>query len=209
MAAWHLLLLLFGMVLLPHQHAAAQSGWSVTLYGGQASDVPLMDIVSTDELFSDPELEDSYIVVVAVGKEFATIGKYIAWEVEGQIGKHFGIQDHYEFNAVLIARWLLFPWDKYLDTSFALGQGISHATEIPETEVTALDEQGRTLCCDETDRTLSYLLGEFEFSLPQIPHWSLLARLHHRSTIFGLLVTEEPGSDGASNFIGFGMRYRF
>ena len=51
----------------------------------------------------------------------------------------------WEFNGLIIARWRLFPWDKYLDTSFAIGDGISYATEVPEIEEKKDTDSGRWL----------------------------------------------------------------
>ncbi len=45
------------------------------------------------------------------------------------------IQDHWEFNLPIVARWEAFPWDDVIDTSLAFGIGPSYASEIPKVEV--------------------------------------------------------------------------
>jgi hypothetical protein len=49
---------------------------------------------------------------------------------------------------------------------------------------------------------LHYLLIEAEVGLPD-SRWSLVARVHHRSGIFGLF------SHSGSNVLALGVRYRF
>ena len=49
---------------------------------------------------------------------------------------------------------------------------------------------------------LHYLLIEAAVGLPN-SNWSLVARVHHRSRIFGLF------SHSGSNVLALGLRYRF
>lgn len=78
--------------------------------------------------------EHSYILVTALARELWRFKDWFGFELEGQVVRHFDEMNHWEFNSLLVARWRLFPWDKYLDTSFAIGDGISYATEVPEIE---------------------------------------------------------------------------
>ena len=143
--------------------------------------------------------EDSYLVALALNKRMASYYQdKIDLELEGQIVKHFDDQDHWEFNGLAAARWLPFPWDKYLDTSFAFGAGLSYASETPKVE-----EQRRGE--GQTQSFLSYLMLELEFALPEAQHWSVITRVHHRSGAFGLF----NGVTGGSNAVAFGVRYRF
>lgn len=190
-----LLLYALGLVLLLPLQATAQKGWFVTLYGGQFVDNELLKVLFQGDIFHlNPE--DSHLATVSLSKELARWKRYIAFELEGQIGRHFGLQDNWEFNALVVFRWLLFPWDRYLDTSFAFGEGFSYATEEPFIESEFQDA--------DSVQFMNYILLEFEFALPTVPHWSLLTRLHHRSGIFGVFGTGE-----GSNFVGLGVRYRF
>lgn len=122
------------------------------------------------------------------------------WELEGQIVRHSGMQDHWETNAVVVARWMNFPWDHWLDTRFAFGEGLSYAWQVPELEPRG-DEPGE----GRSNRLLNYLLVELEFVVPGQPEWSAYTRIHHRSGVNGLF----GGVQGGSNFVGLGVRYTF
>lgn len=187
------LILAIVMVLTPfgQRNAAADGKYFSSIFGGQSTFGSEQDVFTLKA-----DYVDSYIGVFVVGKRLATYKDCIGIEAEGQIAKHWGLQDHFEFNAVLVFRWLLFPWDDYLDTSFAVGDGISYATEKPEIEVRKHDK---------SSKILNYLMFELAFAVPGQPHWSLFARFHHRSGIFGLI----NGVSGGSNAVGAGVRYAF
>jgi hypothetical protein len=95
-------------------------------------------------------------------------------------------------NALVIARWVTFPWNAYLYTTFAVGEGISYATEVPELE----QEAGAS-------QWLNYLLFEVTFALPKYPEWAIVGRIHHRSGFFGAL------APNGSNVVAAGIKYRF
>ena len=176
--------------------ANAQSGWTVTLFGQQFIDDDLLEILFEADLLLERNFEDSYFVSVAVAKDLLTFGKFLTIEIEGQVIRHFGLQDTWEFTAAFVFRWLYFPWDKYVDTSFGFGDGVSATTEIPEVETDVVDK-------DDGQRFLNLVLLEFDFTLPRWPRWSFVMRLHHRSGAYGTL-----GQGEGSNFTGFGIRYR-
>jgi len=171
--------------------APVEGRWFAGLYGGQGTDG------SEKEVFIfKADYMDSYIAAVILGKELLTWNNYLRFEVEGQVVRHFGTQDHFEFNALFVARWLPFPWDSSLDTSFAIGDGLSYATRDSEIEV--LEHEG-------TSKILNYLMFERALSVPRYPDWSTFARFHHRCGIFGLI----NRMFGGSNFIGGGVKYTF
>jgi hypothetical protein len=145
--------------------------------------------------FYELDFEDSYLVALALARRVGSYKDLLSFEVEGQIVKHFEEQDHWEFNALLTARWELFPWDHYLDTSFALGTGPSYATNTPEIEVER---------SDESEHLLAYMLVELEFVLPSRPNVALITRIHHRSNAFGLVA-----EDGSSNVLAVGLKFKF
>lgn len=167
--------------------------WSMTLYGARLLKGNLSDASLLHEGF-----EDSYLVALALAKRIASYKEKIDLEVEGQTVKHSGDQDHWEFNGLGAIRWLPFPWDEYINTSFAAGAGLSYATEIPKVEE---ERRGD----GQTQKFLAYLMMELAFSLPQLPNWSLVTRVHHRSGAFGLF----NGVTGGSNAWGFGIKYTF
>jgi hypothetical protein len=122
-------------------------------------------------------------------------GRHMRWELEGQMLKHFGEQEHVEFTSSINARWITFPWNRYLDTSVAIGGGLSVTSEVPVLEKRDPENsQAATL--------LHYLLLEAAVGLPN-SNWSLVGRVHHRSGIFGLF------SHSGSNVLEVGVRYRF
>jgi hypothetical protein len=175
----------------PPYQGMAFKDWSMTLYGARLTGDTL---ASTLELSAT--YEDSYFLAAALSRKIGTLATSVDFEVEGQVVQHFIEQHHQEFNVLIVGRWLPFPWDKYLDTSFAVGNGISYATKTPEIEAREHDE---------TSQFLNYLMFELAFALPDVPQWDLVVRIHHRSGIFGLINDVE----GASNAIGFGIRYNF
>jgi hypothetical protein len=161
--------------------------WAVTLYSG---------VFSTDHLYEilalSANYEQSYIGVAALSWQFFRLGEHIRLEVEGQVAKHFGEQHNWELNALVIGRWVTFPWNAYLDTTFAVGEGISYATEVPALE----REEGAS-------QWLNYLLVEVTFALPKYPEWAIVGRIHHRSDFFGAL------APNGSNVVAAGIKYRF
>src|SRR5262245_52142241 len=162
----------------------AELKWAVTLYAG---------VFSTDQ---GPGLsanyEQSYVGVFALSWQFFRLGEHIRLEVEGQVGKHFGEQPHWELNALVIGRWVTFPWKAYLHTTGAIGEGISYATEVPELERE-----------DGASQWLNYLLFEVTVALPKYPEWAIVGRIHHRSGFFGAL------APNGSNVVAAGIKYRF
>lgn len=140
------------------------------------------------------EFRDSNILGVALSRRLSPPGRALSFEIEGQAVRHFGEQDHWEFNLPLVGRWDRFPWDDTVDTSFAFGLGPSYASEVPPVEV----ERSGT-----SQRWHAYWFAELEFGPPRSA-WSGLLRLHHRSDAFGLI---PDGS--ASNVLAIGLRRRF
>jgi hypothetical protein len=194
--------------------------WYTTVYLGQLTfnDLKEFSTFQTDFV-------PSYMLALAVGKEFWRYHDYFALELEGQLAKYFGnytlecdteeclelppekrarkTQDHMEINVAVVFRWLDFPWDQYIDTSFAVGEGLSYATEVPAVEENLHFE---TFGVEyQTSNLLNYLMFELSLSLSENQKWSLIARIHHRSSVFGLLADTNTGS----NTIGVGLRYEF
>lgn len=165
--------------------------WSVLVFGAVGT---RSDIASIFTL--DADFVASALIGVALNRRVFKLTRHFAIEFEGQIARHFRKQDHWEFNGLGLIRYLTFPWDKYVDTSFAAGNGLSFATSTPEIE---RDDDERT------SQILNYLLFELDFTLPQYPAWTLSTRLHHRSSIFGTFF----GARAGSNFLATGLKYNF
>jgi hypothetical protein len=174
----------------PHTSEANEE-WAVTVYGASQLSG---DIWST---FYSPDFETSYyFLALAVSRKIYSFSKHLDLELEGQGIKHMGGQHHWEFNGLIALRWLTFPWNNYIDTTLAIGDGLSYVTHTPEIEE---EIHGKT------SPLLNYLMLELTFALPKTPRWDLVLRLHHRSGIFGLF----DGIEGASNALGIGLKYRF
>lgn len=170
--------------------------WYVSVYGSQW--IGGEGSTSLSGVFAYRNLQNSYLYTVSVGKELGRpFQSYdsLYLDVEGQVGIHTGEQDHSEYTGALIARWEDFPWDQELDTSFAIGEGISWASEVPEREKKG--SQGSA-------HLLNYLVFDVSVSPWKKKQWEGFFRVHHRSGIFGTF----SGVHGASNFIGFGIRMR-
>src|SRR5256886_16673985 len=97
--------------------------WYITMVGGVYSGSQLLEIPAS------LNLKDSYTFGVSVSKQFAEWTRYMRFEGELQVLKHFGEQDHWEFTGSLNLRWVVFPWNRYIETSVALGEGLSRSEE--------------------------------------------------------------------------------
>jgi hypothetical protein len=177
------------LALAPAAPASAEKEWAATLLGGQYSGSKLL------ELGGKVDFKDSYTAALAVSYQFVDWGPHIRWELEAQMLKHFGEQEHVEFASTINARWITFPWNRYLETSVSIGGGLSVTSEVPELEK-------RDPNNSDAATLLHYLLIEAAIGLPG-SDWSLVGRVHHRSGIFGLF------SHSGSNVLSVGLRYRF
>ena len=164
--------------------------WFLTLFGGPSAQPDLENVFKLNMRFED----DTYIVVAALARQFWRFKNWISSEVEGQTGKYFGDEHQWQFNGLIIGRWHWFPWDEYLDTSIAVGNGLSFNTETSKVEKEDDEEAGQWL---------NYLMCELTVGLPKYPRWNFAYRIHHRSSIRGLI------GNGASNFVTFGIKYGF
>ncbi len=171
--------------------AASSKDVAISVYGGRLS---TNDWV---EVFAPPRWDfvDSYLTALAISRQAGWQSKTAQTELEGQIVRHVGVQDHWEFNLLGVIRRTALPWDETLDMSLAGGLGLSYATERPEAEI---DFEG------DTERLLVYWMLEADAAIPRTDAWSMLARLHHRSPAYGLL-----GDGGGANVLAVGLRYRF
>jgi hypothetical protein len=173
--------------------AMASNSWFSSLYVGQYSDNAFNEIIRFQT-----ELEESHVYVLSVGKELGRLKDRVGMEVEGQFGQHNGGQNHGEINGAFTLRWLPFPWDRYLDTSFAFGNGLSYAFKEPQLEIIENED-------NESSQWLYYFLVELAFQVPKQHRWDVFVRIHHRSSVFTLINNVDAGS----NFLGLGLRYRF
>lgn len=184
-------LMTVGVLLLSARPARGDTAWYASLYTGQFSGGNNSEMV-------DYHHEPSYFTGLGLIWEFDQSPPHVRWDLEGQVLQHFGDQDYTELTFSINVRWVAFPWNDYVPTTVGFGSGLSYTTVAPAVEARANPDSGAT-------RTLHYLFLEGTFGLPQIPNWSLVIRAHHRSGMWGLF----DGVGSASNFIVFGVRYRF
>jgi hypothetical protein len=139
---------------------------------------------------------DEYLLAGALSMSYAQfMHDSLRLEAEGQLVYNFGVQDHWELNAVpVVARWRRFPWSERIATTAAFGLGVSYATELPVMERTL--EGG-------SEQFLVHWFAELTAGPASAP-WALSLRLHHRSDGFGLM-----GERGGMNALGLGVRVAF
>jgi hypothetical protein len=186
--------LLAACVLFPAIAAAGERPSHLAFYAAQYTPQRLVDILT-----ERPKSGSSHLAALAWSRSLSDADRSLRWEVEGQLVQHTGQQSHQEINVAIVARWMRFPWDHWLDTRVAFGEGLSYATRVPPIEPRAARP-------DETSvRLLNHLLLEIEVALPQRERWSVFTRIHHRSGVAGIFGNVR----GGSNFIGLGARYRY
>ncbi len=172
--------------------------WGITLFNGIFTNRTI-----GKALLNIPgDFEQNYMHALALAREIWKYPPHLTAELEAMYAKHHGRHDHGrqtydEFTFALLLRYHTFPWDRFIDTSMAVGEGLSMTSKIPELEL-----QRRK---GNSQKFLNYLAIELTFTLPRYPNTSLCYRLHHRSGVFGLF----GGARGASDFYLLGFRHRF
>lgn len=176
--------------------------WAVTYYYGYTVDNPLLRTVLLYGLKRWPEniqsLELAYTLPRGnmVREFFHPLVGVV--EVAANVTLRNGIDEHriVEFDPYIGFRWANLPWNNYVNTSFAIGEGVSYASSVP-----AVEWRANT----NVRRFLNYVMLEATFALPSHPNLQMVARVHHRSGAFGLY---QAGNSG-SNVLGLGIRYLF
>ncbi|MES0363675.1 MAG: hypothetical protein ABUK14_06955 [Desulfobacteria bacterium] len=170
--------------------SARAQDYAVTVYGGRVTEDRWLESLSPNVNFAD-----AYILVGALAWPMKRLyDGALTFELEGQVAKYFGEQEHFEFNLAVPGRWHKFRWDKVVDTSFAFGFGLSWASEEPEVEVRIKGT---------TKQFLGYWFAEITLGPPDT-NWAVVFRLHHRSKAFGLFAEE-----GGSNSLTAGLKFHF
>ena len=160
-------------------------------YAGVVAAAELSSILFTGDFSTG----DVGIIGVSFGREFGSIGNALRFEYELGASFHFGDETFATGHAYLIARWIWFPWNHVLMTTFAMGTGPSLATKKSKYE----SEDG------EASYYKNGMMMEFTFGLPQEPDWMMQLRIQHRSSIFGVL----PKAGTPSDYLTLGLKYRF
>lgn len=186
-----LLLSLLGILLTATAYAE-KPDYALNIYGAKMANNNWQEFFGNTQ---DLDFINSKLLAFALAKRLGHHKDLLSYEIEGQLVKHFGIQRHWEFNALGTLRWEPFWWDRLVDTSVAFGMGPSFATEKPRAEV--LNE-------GDSQQWMLYWMLEMSLNLPQQPNIALITRLHHRSEGYGLIA-----EDGGSNALAIGLKYRF
>src|SRR3990167_5357028 len=179
-----------------------QNPWSVMYYYGITLNNPLIDLLTLHNLSRWPEhiqsFEFAYTLNEAnkVRRFFNPVVGVV--QIAGNITLRNGKNEHtiYEFDPSIQFRWANFPWNHIINTSFALGEGISYDTSIPSVEKKENSH---------TKRLLNLMIVEVTVALPNHPRLQLIGRIHHRSGAYGLYHAGNTGS----NDLALGIRYLF
>lgn len=170
----------------------ADGRWWVSGYFGPVARNELSQIV----FHLNPHLQQQYVALATLGREFGSIGNVVRLEWDTGIGFHFGTRETFvDVHALVGARWIAFPWNAYLPTTFAVLTGPSLASKKSHYEI----ENGHA----------SYykngLMLELTLAPPDEPDWMFALRIHHRSSIFGLI----PDAGTPSDYVTIGLKHRF
>lgn len=168
------------------------------VYGGRYSHTTLLQIL----LRQYTDYDDSYIFTGAYSRQLPASIRDIYFETEGQLVKHFGIMNHLEMNALLIARYYV-PVH-FFNLSFALGEGVSMASKNPELENFGPDILKLRTKGERSRPVLNYIMVEMDFGIQKYPEIKLFTRIHHRSGIFGTYCPDICGS----NFLAYGIKIK-
>lgn len=163
----------------------------VNAYGGVVGKAELSSILFTGDFSTG----DVGVVGVSMGREFGSLGNALRFEWEIGSSFHFGDETFASAHAYLVARWIWFPWNNWLTTTFAVGTGPSIASKKSKYE----SEKG------EASYYKNGMMMELTFGLPQEPDWQMQLRIQHRSSIFGVL----PKAGTPSDYLTIGIKHRF
>lgn len=179
---------------------SCQESWSILFYLGKMTNDNLGEVATFD--FS---LNSDTLYSLEIGKELNPCNPFRVYfePVVSSIDFRTNLtllKDTYgkltEFNPYIAVNWCHFPWCKFIKTTLSVGEGVSYVSKVPYTE-----EHNS----DQAKRLLNFLLFEIAFALPRHPQFELIARIHHRSGVFGLYHANNTGSTA----VGLALRYWF
>ncbi|MBW4576073.1 MAG: hypothetical protein KME08_12400 [Aphanothece sp. CMT-3BRIN-NPC111] len=182
------------------QSSTEDDKWFVTVYGGVGTNSTLGESLRfKTNKFYDSFFNDEYFIGIEGGRKLLRVNRNISLEAIGQLRQHVGERGYLALESALLLRYKLFPGNSFLNTSLAVGDGLSYVTQLPGVEAE------RPEGFFAKSNLLNYLLIEATFSLPKNPSWSLVLRLNHRSGIYGLF---NGARDGSNNY-ALGIRHSF
>ena len=146
--------------------------------------------VTEDELtFPIPNFEDAGQIGINYNRSLKRLQRF-GFELDTSLFKYYGDQDHWEINAALLFRFYIIK----NRVSFAVGDGFSYASDIPDLE------RRRHI---NTSKFLNFVVLDLAYDVTKSS--ALALRWHHRSGVWGLI----NDVSGGSNSVQFGARYRF
>jgi hypothetical protein len=183
--------------------ALLESPWSVMVYRGWTSERNLNESLRFQFDYADEDMYSAELAyTLARSNPISRLFDYIGatFQVAANLGyrrDHGNNEDIGEGGLYFMVRWRNFPWNRYIATTLAAGDGISYATDPPEVEKEDDPNDSQSL--------MNFLVFEATFALPKHPRYQLVYRLHHRSGAYGIF----DDSDFGSNTLGLGLRYHF
>lgn len=175
--------------------------WAVTVLGGWLNEANFSGVLFSPWTSS---FDDTRIISAAISKrvhefdESSFVGQYWFVELEAGIGQRFGNSDATEIWTALYLKFDGFPWSDIILTTAGVSTGINYVSSISDLEVS---KSGN----DKGSNLLHYFSPEIAFADPDRKNLEFVARLHHRSGIFGLF----DGVSGGSTFLSLGLRQHF
>lgn len=167
--------------------------YAVTIFMGEGTENNFSTII---ENFFNVQRSTDHVLGLTGSRLLGWYGPSLSFEGELMYVYHYGREVYHEIGTAAYARWHDFPWNDYLLTTAAIGMGPSYTTAFPQLE--AQPDGSRS-------RLLNQLNLQTTFALPSRPDIALVARLQHRSGMFGAF----NGVTDASNFLTLGLRYEF
>lgn len=171
--------------------AAARGDSAIFMYGGIATNSPLLDIIKVKIAHFEPYGAFS----AGASRRLFRSERLFALDAELVLTRYLESAGTYSVGGSVLARLIEPPWHRTLPGSLGFGVGWSWATQVPEVEVRSIAV---------TAQGLLQLQMEFEFDLGR-SDWSLFLRDQHRSGIFGLI----SGVVGGSDYFCLGLRRRY
>lgn len=100
-----------------------------------------------------------------------------------------------DYNAAFSIRWVDFPWNRYLKTSFMTGVGLSYSDKVPLMDIQRHRSDGH-----RSNLKINWPI-QLTFALPSQPEYQLSLFIDHQSGghIFDV---------GGMNSVGIGFRYQ-
>lgn len=180
---------------------------SVSVFSGIYSRDGLGLTVATWDDFVNSRWGDGGIAAVSASRRLIGFG-HLA-QIEGELGlaQRFGNQTSQEVWGAFYLRWMAFPWNDYVKTSFAVSTGLNYAFQDDAEEVARLDNGG------DATKLLHYFSPEVTFALPSRPDRELFFRFHHRSGLANVAptISRELFNNAAAgaDYLAVGMRWKF